>query len=167
MNLLHYEKEIWASKYKEIAPVLLGLLTSKDCLVVLTHGKAPYRVIFGVPHQAAVGTPIICEKSNNGKGRASDENAASFALVAFSLLKDHDIPCKLVIAAHPTNTDPNKDVNSDYCKEVFREPAELLFECHGAKSQRKLDLELSAGQNALSDRKAFGEFVASTLKNQY
>jgi hypothetical protein len=167
MERILFEKEVWAEKGKNYSPELLKLLTSRDCLIVLSHGKTPYKVVLGIPHQAAIGMPVICEKLNNGRGRPSDENAASYALVAFSILKEHDISCKIVIAAHPTTLDPNKDPKTEYCQEILKDPAELLLECHGARNQRKLDLELSAGQNALSPTKTFGEFLASALKKRY
>jgi hypothetical protein len=164
MKPIPYQGEVWASRFKEYDPSLLGLLTSKDCLIVLSHGKPPYKVVLGVPHQAAVGEAYICEK---GKRRDSDENAASYALVAFSLLKEHDIPCKLVIVAHTTRDDPNKDVSTPYCQEVFREHAELLFECHGAAGSREFDLELSGGRNELSHPIDFGRSLASSLEHGY
>lgn len=111
MKPILYQEEVWSSRFNQYNPSLLGLLRSKDCLIALSHGKAPFKVVFGVPHQATVGEAHICEK---GEKRDSDENAASYALVAFSLLKEHDIPCKLVIVAHPTCDDPNKDMSAPY-----------------------------------------------------
>jgi len=164
MNPIPYQGEVWASRFDQYDPSLLRLLTSKDRLIVLSHGKAPYKVVFGVPHQAAVGEAHICEK---GKKRDSDENAASYALVAFFLLKEHDIPCKLVIMAHPTCDDPNNDMNTPYWQEVFRECTELLFECHGADGSRDFDLEFSSGRNELSHPIEFGRLLAVSLGHGY
>ncbi|MDY7001936.1 MAG: hypothetical protein SVS15_09175 [Thermodesulfobacteriota bacterium] len=173
MKHIQYGGEIWKSKFKDYHPEMLDLLTSKDHLIVLSHGKLPYKVVLGVPHQAAVGEDCICEKSNkrhcckNRKGRDSDENAAGYALVAYSSLKEHDIPCKLVIMAHSTGDDPNKDKDTDYCKEIFKDHAKLLMECHGAGSKRKYDLELSAGRNKLSSPMYFGRLLADSLEHRY
>jgi hypothetical protein len=164
MKHIQYRGKLWTSRFKEYDPSLLGLLKSKDCLIVLSHGKPPYRVILGVPHQAAVGEAYICEK---GKRRDSDENAAGYALVVYSLLKEHDIPCKLVIMAHSTVDDPNKNLSTPYCQEVFGEPAELFFECHGAGGGRDYDLELSAGRNPISHPTEFARSLAGSLQHGY
>ena len=84
MNIVIYEGIIWGIKSKGYHQALLNLLRSKDKLVVLKNGKAPYKVVIGVPHQAAVGVGRICENgSGRDRNRLSDENAASYALVAF------------------------------------------------------------------------------------
>jgi hypothetical protein len=85
MKRIPYLGEVWASRFQEYHPSLLGLLTSKDCLAVLSHGKPPYKVVLGVPHQAVVGEEFICE---NGERRKSDENAASYAMVTFTVFKN-------------------------------------------------------------------------------
>lgn len=164
MERFVYEGKVWADKNRKYSPELLELLTSKDRLIVLSRGKPPYKVILGVPHQAAIGVEEICESK---KPRDSDENAASYALVTFNMLEEHDIPCKLVIVAHSTTTDPNKEPASPYCQEIFRETGELLIECHGAGPRRKLDLELSAGQNRLADTMCFGGLLATKLQQHY
>jgi hypothetical protein len=164
INNIRYEGEIWASSLKEYDAAILELLTSKDCLIVLSHGDPPYKAVLGVPHQAAVGEPYICGR---GKKRSSDENAASFALVAFSLLKEHDMPCKLVIMAHSTGEDPNKVLSSPYCSEIFQGATELLFECHGASNDRDHDLELSAGRNERSNPIEFGRSLHCSLQHCY
>jgi hypothetical protein len=128
---------------------------------VLRHGEPPYHAAIGVPHQAAVGEEYICEEREEGK-RVSDENAASFALVAFSELSRREIPCKLVIMAHPTKDNPNKTPDSPYWKEIFKDHSELLLECHGAAPGRR-ELELSAGSNKLANPVAFGQFLERAL----
>ena len=159
--MAEHKGQIWKAKHREYHDDLLKLLLSEDALVVLKNGKAPYKVVLGVPHQARVGDKHICE---NTKLRDSDENAVSYALVAFSLLKEHDIPCKIVIAAHSTQEDPNKDIKSDYCQEVFKEPTELIWECHGLGDKRKLDLELSASPNDHTDTLKYGRRLVSSLR---
>lgn len=159
-----YKGEIWAKKNKEFNPELFKLLASKDCLVVLSHGKPPYKVILGVPHQAAIGEKYICESKAQ---RKSDENVASYALVTFTTLKEHKVPCKLVIMAHSTMSDPNKDTVSPYFQEISKDPSEVLIECHGAGISRKLDLELSAGKNKLSDIIGFGKLLGSALQRKW
>lgn len=147
------------------------LLTAKDCLIVMSHGSPPYRVVLGVPHHTASAVGQICEqrrdKLGNLKPRKGDVNAASFALVAFSKLKDGNIPCKLVIMAHATTHDPNKVRHSPYCQEILREQTHLIFECHAAGARRMLDLELSAGSNRLSQTYDFGQKLALALGYRY
>jgi len=73
----------------------------------------------------------------------------------------------LVIAAHATDLDPNKDATSAYCREVFSEDTNLLFECHGAGDKRMLDIEISAGTNTLINALDFGRRLAKKLNYQY
>ena len=168
MKAVQYEGTIWSLQYKEYEPSLLQLLSSRDLLVVLKHSTPPYRVIIGVPHQAKIGQGHICENGSGvEKNRFSDENAASYALVAFSLLKDHDIACKLVVAAHPTTKAPNKHVDSSYCQELFRDPGLLLLECHGAGPSRKNDIEITAGSNHSTDPVALGRLLSLQLGRHY
>ena len=171
MDIIIYTGQIWKKSPSMVySPELLGLLESKDALVILKNGEPPFHVVIGVPHQAAVGVTTIAENWTNPrgrKGRDSDENAASFALAVFSELCDQKIPCKLVIAAHSTDHDPNKDANSPYCKEVFSEKTYLLLECHGAGEQRKQDIEISAGTNSLGKALDFGRQLATKLNYQY
>ncbi|GAP21867.1 hypothetical protein [Leptolinea tardivitalis] len=166
-----YTGQIWEQSTSLIYPSeLLGLLESKDTLVILKNGEPPFRVVIGVPHQAAIGESVIAENWTNQhgrKGRDSDENAASFALVTFSKLCEQSIPCKIVIATHATDHDPNKDTNSAYCEEVFSEETNLLFECHGAGDKRKQDIEISAGANTFSNALDFGRRLASQLNYHY
>lgn len=166
---INYKGEIGVLKYKKPDPELLGFLTDKDCLLVLRHCEPPYKVVLGVPHQAAIGQERICEKRKDKNGRPdprdSDENAASYALVAFAALREHDVPCKLVIMAHSTTKDPNKDSDTPYWEEIFQNDTKLLFECHGLGEDKKLDLELSAGPNDTTDTKKYGQLLDSALNN--
>jgi len=164
MERILFQERVWEKENREFTPALLQLLTEKDRLIVLFHGKPSYNVILGVPHQAGIGQPFICDSRVK---RESDENSASYALVTYSILKEHDIPCKIVIAAHSTTADPNKVLDSPYCQEVFQEPGELFIECHGAGPRRKLDLELSSGRNSLANTKGFGEVLAWALQKRY
>lgn len=171
MEIKIYAGQIWEHRSSRVySPELLGLLESKDTLVILKNEEPPFHVVIGVPHQAAVGVTTIAEDWTNPrgrKGRPSDENAASFALAVFSKLCDQKIPCKLVIAAHSTDHDPNKDANSPYCKEVFSEKTHLLLECHGAGDRQEQDIEISAGTNSLGKALDFGRQLATKLNYQY
>jgi hypothetical protein len=162
---------LWHTWEYTTNPRLENLLTARDCLIVISYGPPPYKVVLGVPHQAALGVPRICERRldrhGNVNDRKADHNVASFALVAFSRLRDRAISCKLVIMAHATTHDPNKQVNSPYCREIFGDELQLLFECHGSGPKRKLDLELSAGSNQLGQPVSFGRTLASDLDYQY
>ena len=114
---IEYTDNLWV--LQEPYPALADLLTAKDCLIVLRNGVPPFGVVLGVPHQAEVGQDHICEDRERKGKRLSDENAASYALVAFTELGNRGIPCKLVIMAHSTAHDPNKLTRSPYCDEVF------------------------------------------------
>lgn len=166
---IDYDRELWT--LREPYPALRDFLMAKDCLIVLHHGSAPYKVVLGVPHQAAIGQGCICEnrkkKDESPDPRDSDENAASYALVAFTTLKQHDVPCKLVIMAHSTTDDPNKIKNSPYWKEIFRERTELIFECHGAGAHRRYELELSGGKNKKAKPVKFARLLVSELGHRY
>lgn len=150
---------------------LAALLRAKDVLIVLKHGRPPYRVVLGVPHQAPIGVTRICEHrldaNGNPKPRKADDNVVSFALVAFSQLRRCNIPCKLVVMAQAATHDPNKILNSPYCCEIFSEETALLFECHAAGGRRHLDLELSAGSNPLGRPIVFGRQLAIRLEYRY
>ena len=162
MELSTYDGKIWASKEQKVHPALLRLLSSKDQLIVLGCGKPAYDVVIGVPHHAPAGVKTICENR-----RPADENAASYALVAYSALQERGVACKLVIAAHPLGSDPNKDRGSAYCEAVFKEATGLLLECHGMAVTRDRDLELSAGSNTYADTRHFGELLFSALQQRY
>jgi hypothetical protein len=162
---------LWQIPERVPHPALEKLLIDIDHLIVLRHGQPPFRVVFGVPHQTAVGVWRICERRldqhGNVKTRKGDDNAASFALVAFSKLREQNIPCKLVVMAHPTTQDPNKVLDSPYCQEIFKEEMDLLFECHACSSRRHLDLELSAGKNNLTQTIRIGRALALALGYRY
>jgi hypothetical protein len=162
-------EEVWLEA--EAQSKLAGLLSGTDLLIVLCQGKPPYQVTLGVPHHAASGQTKICERRLDRDGkpapREADENAASIAIVAFDTLKDIDISCKLVIMAHATTHDPNKEPGSPYCEEIFAHPTRMLFECHGSSSRRNLPLELSAGNNRLADPLRFGRALAAAFGYRY
>jgi hypothetical protein len=148
-----------------------GLLAAVDRLIVLEHGSPPYLVTLGVPHQAPPGVERICEGRLGTDGRPSpreaDENAALYALAAFTALARRGLPARLVVMAHPTTHDPNKVLDSPYCREIFSTDTRLLFECHGARRERLLDLELSAGRNELSNPLGFGQALGRALGWRY
>lgn len=163
--------QLWQIPERVPHPTLERLLTGIDQLIVLRHGQPPYPVVLGVPHQSAIGVFRICEKRldehGNVKNRKGDDNVASYALVAFSRLKAQNVPCKLVIMAHPTTHDPNKIVDSPYCQEIFGDETELLYECHACSGKRHLDLELSAGNNPLTQTVRIGRMLGSALGYRY
>ena len=167
----NHNTRLWQVWERTPHPDLERWLTAKNQLIRLSHKQPPYKVVIGVPHQAAIGVRRICEqrldRHGKVKARKADDNVASFALVVFSRLAAHDIPCKLVIMAHPTTHDPNKIVDSPYCREIFSQQAELLFECHASGSNRHLDLELSAGSNRLGQPLPFGQHLGATLEYRY
>lgn len=161
--------ELW--QFGEPRPGLADLLNSKDLLIEIANREPPYQVMIGVPHQAAIGVAQIAEKwwdPRQGQyGRVSDEAAALFALAAFTSLRDQDVPCRLVIAAHATDHDPNKELDSPYCQRIFAHSARLLFECHGASKNRPNALEVTAGSNPLAHPALFGRLLAQALAWRY
>lgn len=162
---IQYDGEIWNSE--QPVPELAKLLAGKDCLISLAYSDPPYQVTLGAPHHAVIGAKQICERRldemNQPYPRDADENAALFAMAAFTALKERRIPCKLVIMAHATDHDPNKIPDSPYCREALGEETRLLFECHGSGVSRRLPLELSAGSNHLVRTLRFGRALASAL----
>ncbi len=163
--------QLWQIPEQVPHPALETLLTAEDHLIVLRHGQPPYKVVFGVPHQISVSGWRICErrmdKHGSIKSRKGDNNVASYALVAFSRLRDQNVPCKMVIMAHATTHDPNKIIGSPYCQAIFSQESKLLFECHACSSKRHLDLELSAGKNPLTPTIPFGRILGARLGYRY
>jgi hypothetical protein len=172
-NVRHtnYNGELWHIPEQAFHPDLETLITAKDHLITIRYGQPPFEVVFGAPHQSGTGDWRICENRLDEHGnicdRPGDDNTASFALVAFTLLQAHDVPCKVVIMAHSTDHDPNKRLDSPYCQEIFREKTSLLFECHACAKGRLSDLELSAGSNYLTQTVEFGRIFASMLEYRY
>jgi hypothetical protein len=171
MNVHLYDQTLWKDDrtqfYSHNLDVLLKL---RNTLLVLRNGQSPFQVVLGVPHHAIIGQSRIAENWTNptgNKGRSSDENVSSYALVTYSRLCDRGIDCKLVIACHFTDHDPNKDIESPYCREVFAQPLKLLVECHGAGTNRKNDIEISSGSNTLIKALDFGRELAREIKYQY
>jgi hypothetical protein len=168
---LNHDTRLWRVAEQTPHTLIRELLATRDLLLVLTYGRPPYKVVLGAPHQAVIGVSRICEQRRDEAGRIkarhADDNVASYALVAFSQLRVRDIPCKLVIMAHPTRHDPNKVAASPYCREIFSEQTELLFECHASGSSRQLELELSAGSNPLGQPLDFGRRLAASFEYRY
>jgi len=169
MQAIEYTGELWQREQPH--PALVSLMTSKDLLIDIVRGEPPFQVVIGVPHQAAVDVAEIAEEWWDPKrqkhGRDSDEAAALFALAAFTSLHDQEVPCKLIIAAHATDHDPNKELDSPYCQRIFVHSSRLLFECHGANKDRPNDLEVTAGSNPLAHPALFGRLLAQALAWHY
>ena len=168
MQLIPYAGPLWSGSLPHEA--LLELLITTDALIVMRNGAPPYPLVLGVPHQARIGVDRIAAdwvNPSGQEGRPSDEGAALYAMAAYEQVSALGLRCKLVIAAHATDHDPNKALGSPYCTEIFAQPSRLLFECHGAGPARRHALELSAGTNALADPKRFGAALARHLAWKY
>lgn len=169
VQYIDYPDELWT--LKDYHPALADLLESRDRLLCMTFGRPPYAVVLGVPHHASVTEDIICEDRLDQDGRPAprdaDKNAASYALVAFTALRDRGVPCRLIIMAHPTTHDPNKEPASPYFRTLFAEPMRLLVECHAAGPQRRLSLEISAGPNRRADAPGFAHELVQWLGRRY
>ena len=171
--LTPYQGEIWDGP--AVHPDLWRLLQQKDVLIEISSGAGPYQVALGAPHHAGPGVDRIAEDWINPKtgqtGRAADETTGLVGLAVFQALQDLGISCKLVIAAHPTDHDPNKVSGSPYWRSLFSAPSsdgpsddgapfDLLIELHGAAKRRRHALELSAGQNTRANPLVFGKALA-------
>jgi hypothetical protein len=161
MERIEYRGAPWRAR--RVAPSLARLLERRDTLIELSHGAPPPAVVLGVPHHAAAGIEWIAERRPEGR-RVADENAVLYALVCFARLESHAIPCRLVIAAHATDHDPNKLPGSPYCTRILAAPrAQLLLECHAAGRTAPHELEISAGGNGYADPLHFGRLLAQCL----
>lgn len=163
MTPVLYTGEVWRGQ--AVDPQLWALLNQKDLLVELTNGTAPFCVVLGIPHHASPGDDRIADDWLNPKtgklGRTADESTGLNGLAVFSALRARGIACKLVIACHPTDHDPNKTPGSPYWEHVFSTPyPHLLLELHGAAHHRRHALELSAGQNSITYPDRFGAVLA-------
>jgi hypothetical protein len=166
---VEYDSDLWI--LSRPSPLLADLLEAQERLLVLRCGPPPYRVVLGVPHHASVTQDFICQERRDATGRPwlrdADKGSATYALVAFSTLRERGISTKLVVMLHSLFVDPNKVLTSAYCQEVFAEPTALLLECHGAGPQRVLALELSAGSNALAETEAFARALDRGLGRRF
>jgi hypothetical protein len=161
VELCTYTGELW--REAEAAPDLARLLERRNTLVELTHGAPPAAVVLGVPHHAPVGVDWIAEERPEGP-RVADYNAALYALVCFERLRERDLPCRLLVAAHATDHDPNKIPDSPYCTQAMHESEiRLLLECHAASPDGPHDLELSAGHNPHARPLRFGRLLSRAL----
>lgn len=143
-------------------PGLARLLDARDTLIEIDSGPTP-RIVLGVPHHAAIGIDRIAEARPEG-GRVADENAVLYALACFEALARAGAGCRVLVAAHATDHDPNKHPDSAYCRHAVSGPGlRLLIECHGAGRRAPHDLELSAGNNPHGDPLRFGRLLARAL----
>ena len=166
MPIIRYGGAIWQSA--AVHPDLWRLLLQRHILIEIAGGDPPYQIVLGVPHHAAPGAEKIAEAWENPKtgrrGRPADESTGLAALAVFSRLREKGISCRLVIAAHPADHDPNKTPGSAYWESVFARPLpRLLLELHGAADRRPHALELSAGRNQVIDPLLYGKALAYFL----
>lgn len=151
-----------------VAPALWSFLQQRDRLIEIHSNGPHWQVVLGAPHHALPGVDGIADDwrdPNTGDlGRAADEMVGLLALAVFTSLQQKGISCKLVIAAHPTDHDPNKTPGCPYWESLLAPPhPALVFELHGAAKRRKYDLELSAGQNRLARPLRLGRQLAAHL----
>ena len=168
MQRIQYTGSIWQDGV--VHPELWRLLLGKDLLIELAASRPPFRVVLGIPHHAAPGVDRIAEAWQNPRtgqhGRPADETTGLMGLALFSTLREKNIPCKLVIAAHASDHDPNKTPGSPYWQSIFEADHTaaplpgMLFELHGAASHRRHALELSAGRNERARPDLFGRALA-------
>jgi hypothetical protein len=167
MRVLRYQGEVWEGK--AVYPELWDLLLEKDLLIEIETGPPPHQIVVGVPHQAGPEIDTIADHWLNPKtgelGRPADENTGLCGLALFSALSLRGVSCKLVIAAHPLDHDPNKTPGRPYWESVFDHPSPgLLFELHGASFKRHHMLELSAGMNQRATPLKMGAPLADLIE---
>lgn len=144
-------------------PELARLLDRRNALIEMAHGAAPAAVVIGVPHHAARGVEWIADDRPEGR-RVADENAALYALVCFATLCEREVPCRLVVAAHATDHDPNKIAESPYCARLLSQRGtRLMLECHTSGPGAPHGLELSAGLNRQARPLRFGQLLIGAL----
>jgi hypothetical protein len=144
-------------------PELACLLARSDSLIEIARGATPAAVVIGVPHHAGPGVDWIAERRPEGR-RVADENAALYALVCLSELDEQELPCRLVVAAHATDHDPNKIADSPYCERLFAEcGARLVLECHASGPDAPHGLELTAGRNRRARPLPFARLLIRAL----
>ena len=159
-----YSSAILTPDLARFQPDLVDLLHQKNLLVEIRENRFPPQVVIGAPHQAAPGCDRIAEnwERRTGEfGRASDENVALTALLIYQCLCEENISTRVVIAAHATDHDPNKEPDCPYFQAVFANPLpKILIEIHGAGENHELDgsaVEVSSGKNFLSQPLRFGK----------
>jgi hypothetical protein len=136
---------------------LLGL---RDEIIELPAASRAADCVLAIPHHAGPGVSHIAQQRPEGR-RVADENAVLYALAAHAALDRAGVSSRVVVAAHATDHDPNKDVRSPYCRALFGGPAPaLLVECHGASRRAPHALEVSAGTNPGADPLRFGRRLA-------
>ncbi|HEY5657047.1 MAG TPA: hypothetical protein VIY27_04590 [Myxococcota bacterium] len=144
-------------------PELARLLGRSDSLIEIAYGAQPAAVVIGVPHHAGPGVEWIAEHSSEGR-RVADENAALYALVCLSALRERAVPSRLLIAAHATDHDPNKLPDSPYCERLLAgRGLRLVFECHAAGPDAPHSLELTAGRNRRAQPLRFARHLIRAL----
>jgi hypothetical protein len=166
LRTVQYTGEIFTGEMG-FQPELMALLRQVDLLLEmdLPAGAGLPWVAVGVPHHAPAGVSRIAEDWERlpGKfGRVSDENAGLSALLITQALHEAGLPCRLIIAAHASDHDPNKNSASPYFERLFAAPLPgLLLEIHGSNGSRESELEISGGSNPLSAALPFGQAVAA------
>ncbi len=160
MKRIDYDGPLW--REREPAPELAALLRERDALIELSAAGGGPGVVLGVPHHAGPGVDEIAERRPEG-GRVADENAVMYALAGFAALRERGAACRLVVAAHASDHDPNKHPERPYCQRALSSGAELLLECHGAGFPAPHPLEVSAGRNARAEPLRFGRLLSGAL----
>jgi len=116
MRKSHYSGEWWTGP--AVYPDLWELLLQKDLLIEITTGSQPYRVVLGAPHHAAPQVDQIAENWTNPRtgrrGRPADETTGLTGPTTLTALQEIGIAARLLIAAHPTDHDPNKSRGCPY-----------------------------------------------------
>jgi hypothetical protein len=151
-----------------VASDLWELLRQRDLLIEICVGEPPWQVLLGAPHHAEPGVEGIANDWANPRtgtnGRPADETVGLLALAVLAEFQRHQIACKLVIAVHPTDHDPNKTPGCPYWESIFSHPhPRHILELHGAARRRHHDLELSAGRNLLAQPLEMGRRIAAGL----
>jgi len=135
-------------------PKIVSKLLSKERDQLLIEKRSRSDIVVGVPHHAPAGTPRLpCPDHSD-----SDENTG---FIGRHLAEKLD--CCSVIACNAT-IDPNKQLNSDYTKQIVSWTPRILIEIHGhGKIRSKFDVEISCGS---SERSSYSEALADAINDR-
>lgn len=131
-----------------------ALSDTKNYFLLTTLGEVK-DVVIGVPHHAPLGVPNLPCKEHPD----SDENAGYLGYEVARLLN-----CNSVIACN-SPVDPNKNKDSDYCKNILSWKPKILVEIHGHGSRAtKFDVEISSGSSA---KNIWSKRLAEKLRTKF
>ena len=130
------------------------LSDAKNYSLLITVGKVK-EIVIGVPHHAPLGVSNLPCKEHP----YADENSGYLGYEVARLLN-----CSSIIACN-SHIDPNKDKDSDYCKNIMSWKPKILVEIHGhGGKDANFDIEISSGS---SSKNIWSKKLAEGLRTQF